>query len=294
MVIDHIVSASNVGVTDHVVRAMTSDGAFRIIAVIATQTADAAIAAQGQWGEPGEQLAELVTAAAIVRETTQPGRRVQIIWKKRGGNTLVADALPDGSNRGIVSVAPGNASSLLQVNYTLPTGQLHQGIIAVEDNIDTGTAIMRYMHESEQAVTMVAVGALRNEGSFARVGGYLIQVLPEATPEVTAALVANLELLPPFRDILGDATDARDIIKAMFLGFAYEELASSELRFGCTCSESRVIMGILTLGDDELRSIIDGDMLDVRCDACGKHYAIEPSAVRAMRDLRDRGAQPAN
>ena len=51
-------------------------------------------------------------------------------------------------------------------------------------------------------------------------------------------------------------------------------------------------MGILTLNDEELSTIVNGDMLDVRCDACGTHYGIEPSAVRAMRELRDRGAQP--
>lgn len=292
MVIDPTVSTSNAAVSDHVVRAMTTDGAFRIVAVIATQTADAAIAAQAQWGEAGVQLAELIVAAAIVRETTQPARRVQIIWKQRENNTLIADALPDGSNRGIVSIAPGNKTTLLQVNYTLPTGQLHQGIIALPDDLDTGTAIMQYMHQSEQSVTMVAVAAHRSDGSFARVGGYLIQVLPEATPEATAALVANLELLPAFDEILRSADHARDIIAAMFLGLAHEELAHSELRFGCTCSESRVIMGILTLDDDELSTIVNGDMLDVRCDACGTHYGIEPAAVRAMRDLRDRGAQP--
>jgi molecular chaperone Hsp33 len=271
---------------------MTTDGAFRIIAVIATQTADAAIAAQQQWGEAGTRLAELIAAAAIVRETTQPGRRVQIVWRHRGQQTLVADSLPDGSNRGLVSGNGDTKDSLLQVNYTLPTGQMHQGIIGLPDDIDTGTAIMRYMHESEQTVTMVAVAALRAEGSFERVGGYLIQVLAEATPQATAALLANLDLLPPFADILESSSHARDIIAAMLLGFPYQELASSELRFGCTCSESRVIMGILTLGVDDLKSIIDGDMLDVRCDACGRHYAIEPSAVRAMRDLRERGAPP--
>jgi molecular chaperone Hsp33 len=281
---------------DHIVRAMTMDGAFRIMAAITTQTCDAAIAAQNMWGTAGDRLAELITCAAIVRETTQPGRRVQIVWKIRGGPSLIADALPDGSNRGIVNngsqSAKASNDSLLQVNYTLPTGQMHQGIVAVDDDVDAGTAVMRYMHESEQIVTMTAAAAIRKDGSFARVGGYLVQVLPEATPEATASLLANLELLPPLAEILQSASHAREIVAALFLGFPYQELAFSELRFGCTCSESRVIMGILTLGPDEIDSIIAGEMLDVRCDACGKHYPIDPIAIRSMRDLRARGAEP--
>jgi molecular chaperone Hsp33 len=281
--------------TDHIVRAMTMDGAFRIMAAITTDTCDAAIAAQKMWGAQGDKLAELITCAAIVRETTQPGRRVQIVWKIRGGSSLVADALPGGNNRGLVNVNTGAQStigSLLQVNYTLPTGQMHQGIVAVDDDVDAGTAVMRYMHESEQSVTMTAAAAIRKDGSFARVGGYLVQVLPEATPEAAQALLANLDLLPPFSEILQSSVHARDIVAAIFLGLPYQELAISELRFGCTCSETRVIMGILTLGSDEVDSIVVGDMLDVRCDACGRHYEIDPVAVRAMREAQVRAAEP--
>ena len=45
--------------------------------------------------------------------------------------------------------------------------------------------------------------------------------------------------------------------------------ARSPLHFGCTCSEARVMGSILTLPEDEIASILAGDPLEVRCDACG-------------------------
>src|SRR5438105_3927008 len=88
---------------DQVVRLMTMDGAFRLIAAVTTETARGALAAQAAGDELGLRLAELMTSAVLVRETTQPSRRVQLVWQDRRGSSLVADALPDGLNRGLVN-----------------------------------------------------------------------------------------------------------------------------------------------------------------------------------------------
>jgi molecular chaperone Hsp33 len=272
---------------------MTVDGALRVIAACTTTTTRAATTAQGLAADLAPRLAELITGAVLIRETTQPTRRVQILWRDRRGGVVIADALPDGSNRGLVN--PGvkaavdpDGDHLLQVNYTLPTGTLHQGIVAIPEGLDLGSALMRYMHDSEQAVTMIAVAATADLGL---VGGYLVQVLPEATREVVDALTAHLDALPPLGELLGSG-DPRDLAARVLDGFPHAELAASELRFGCTCSEARVLNSILTLDDAEVRAMIDGDPLDVRCDACGASYVIDPTAIAAMRTLRDRGEPP--
>jgi molecular chaperone Hsp33 len=305
--------------SDRVVRAMTIDGAFRVIAVIATDTANAACAAQGLSTEPAARLAELITCAVIVRETTQPSRRVQLVRRDRHGGVMVADSLPDGSSRGIINPGRREAKNeidaenegrpdgeaegehLLQVNYTLPNGLLHQGVVAVAANADIGTALMQYMHTSEQTVAMVAVSAVGSrsaaagDGSrqLAQVGGYLIQVLPEATREGLAILTEKLGRLPPIDALVSEAgDDPRGIIQRVLEGFPFAELADSQVVFGCTCSEARVIMGILSLGSDEVAEMEAGVPLEVRCDACGTRYMIEPSSIRAMRELRARGELP--
>jgi len=274
---------------------MTMDGAFRVIACVTTATARGALAAQGASGDLAIRLAELITAGVIVRETTQPGRRVQMLWRDRRGAALVADSLPDGTNRGMVN--PGEPSSvaatgdhILQVAYTMPNGAMHQGVVAIPEGDDMSTALMRYMHQSEQTVSMVALAAVPGPDGVTVAGGYLVQLLPEATREVIDAVTAHLGNLPAIADMLDGAT-AYDLIEAVLLGFEHAELASSELIFGCTCSEARVMLGILSLPPAEVQSMIEGDPLEVRCDACGTKYTIEPDELRELRELRAKAAQ---
>jgi molecular chaperone Hsp33 len=286
--------------SDRVVRAMTVDGAFRVIATITTETANAACAAQGLSTELAARLAELITCAIIIRETTQPARRVQLVWRDRRGGTMVADSLPDGSSRGIVN--PGKPESvdtggehIMQVNYTLPNGALHQGVVAIPAESNLATALMQYMQTSEQTVAMAAVGAVEGsaERAVRQVGGYLVQVLPEVTREALAILTEKLADLPSIETLVEEAgADPRALVRRVLEGFPFAELADTPVAFGCTCSEARIIMGILSLGSDEVASMEAGDPLEVRCDACGTRYQIEPSSIRAMRELRERGERP--
>jgi molecular chaperone Hsp33 len=277
---------------DEVVRLMTMDGAFRLIAAVTTETARGALAAQATGDDLGLRLAELVTAAVLVRETTQPTRRVQMVWRDRRGRSLVADALPDGLNRGLVN--PGDdapvatdGAHLLQVNYTLLNGSLHQGVVAVADGDDMSTALMQYMKQSEQIVAMIAVTALPGPGGVRTAGGYVVQLLPEATREVITAMTDHLGNLEPIASLLeGRGRTAAELAKTIFEPFEHAELATSPLRFGCTCSEVRVMTSILTLATEEVESMLTGDPLDVRCDACGTKYTITPDMLRSFRDAR--------
>jgi molecular chaperone Hsp33 len=278
--------------SDQVVRLMTMDGAFRLIATVMTDTARGALAAQATGDELGLRLAELLTSAVLVRETTQPTRRVQMVWRDRRGRALVADALPDGNNRGLVN--PGDdapvatdGAHLLQVNYTLLNGALHQGVVSVADGDDMSTALMQYMKQSEQIVSMIAVAALPGPGGVRVAGGYVVQLLPEATREVIAAMTDHVGNLEPIANLLeGRGRTAAELAKAVFEPFEHAELATSALRFGCTCSEMRVMTSILTLPPEEVESMLTGDPLDVRCDACGQTYTISPDMLREFRAQR--------
>lgn len=275
---------------DRVVRAMTTDGAFRVIAAVTTGTVRGALAAQATGDEIGLRLGELMTGAVLLRETTQPARRVQLLWRDRRGGTLVADALPDGSNRGIVNpgadaaVLPGG-DHLLQVSYTLPNAAMHQGMVGIPAGEDMSSALMRYLQQSEQILSMTAVAALPGPGGVRTAGGYVVQLLPEATREVIGEMTDHVGNLDPIASLIeGRAPTAEALIETLMGSMAHEVLASSALRFGCTCSEERVMSSILTLGDDEVEAMLGGDALEVRCDACGRQYRIETAALRAYSD----------
>lgn len=283
------------GTTDRVTRAMTSDGAFRVIAAITTGTAIEAAQAQGLSGADALRLAELITCAVLLRETTAPGRRVQILMRDRRGAVLVADALPDGTNRGILNPGAPSANDgagaipdgdiMMQVSYTMSNGALHQGLVDVPAGSDLSTAMMRYMQQSQQTVSVIAVTALADdESGVAAAGGYLVQLLPEADRPALRAMTQHLDQLESLPDLLADPVlSSRGLVSRVLDGFEHAELADSPLRFGCTCSEERVLAGMASLAPDDVSSLLEGDaLLEVRCDACGRRYTIEPNDLRAV------------
>src|SRR5690242_8453658 len=121
--------------TDSVLRAMTDDGAFRVITIRLTDTVARALQAQEAVGESGKHLGELLTGAVLVRETMAPTHRVQALFRtqdRRG--QMVADAHPDGGNRGLLSRRDGLSDialggGTLEMMRTLYTGELHRGVV---------------------------------------------------------------------------------------------------------------------------------------------------------------------
>jgi len=276
---------------DRVTRAMTSDGAFRVIAAITTDTATRAAKTQGLSGGDALKLAELITGAVLLRETTSPGRRVQILMRDRLGGVLVAEAMPDGSNRGIVNpgstdtVIRSSGDTTMQVSYTMRNGALHQGLVDVPAGSDLSEALMRYMQQSEQTVSVISVTALGDGADgLVAAGGYVVQLLPEAERPALRAMTRHLDGLDSLDRLLsGPVTSSRDLVSRLLLGFEHAELADSPLCFGCTCSEERVLSGLARLGPDDVASLVGSEApLEVRCDACGQRYEIDPEELRAF------------
>jgi molecular chaperone Hsp33 len=276
---------------DLVIRAMTVDGSWRAIAAVSTQTVQGVLRAQNALGDAASKLAQLITAAVLIREATNPARRVQITWREASGGSLVADSLPDGTNRGFASAGREevHAQTILTVSYTHPNGSLHQGTVAAPSGDDIAAAVMSYMHQSEQTVALVALAALPSDDGVRAAGGYLVHLLPEATRETIGELTDHLGNLAPLARLIDrSAPNAAQLIEAVLSPMPFQQLSRSELRFGCTCSEERFILGILGLPEADVEEILAGGVIEARCDACGTEYRIAPDAVRAMSSMRQR------
>ena len=150
---------------DRVIRAMTDDGAFRIIAVRTSNTVTEASTAQSVSTNSNKVIfGELLTSAVLYRETMAPSLRVQCIVQNRdGAPQLLADSHPDGWVRGLFQPEArtgGKALNdhLLQMMRTLPNGELHRGIVEVGQEGNLSTAFERYMQRSEQITSMVSLG----------------------------------------------------------------------------------------------------------------------------------------
>jgi molecular chaperone Hsp33 len=278
---------------DTVVRALTKDGSFRVIAALTTDTVKGAIDAQGVRGTTAQRLGELVTGSILVREAMAPGHRVQVILQgAQKGGSLVADSHPDGSNRGIVNlggkrevaIGPG---SLLQVLRTMPRG-IHQGVVEVPAG-GVSDALMAYMQESEQVASVIAACTVLEGDGALRSCGYFVQLLPEAERGLLMVMTERLAAFPALEEMLRDPALTADALVAELLhGMPFTVTSASPVRFGCHCSKERLLASLGTLPQGELADMIQQkEPLDIRCDGCGKEYVV--SAGELMGLLRPVG-----
>ncbi len=275
----------------NVLRAVTVDGSFRVMAVETTAMVRGAIAAQNASGAVAVTFSDMLTASVLVRESMSPDLRVQCVLQADDQRSrLVADTHPDGMTRGLVQLAP-NATDfsfaergMLQVHRTMHNGALHQGVVAVPPGGSMADAFMTYMQESEQVVSMMAVGTFMQDGELRAAGGYLVQLLPGADANKLAVMAERLE---DFRDIVpllarGKATP-RFLIDETLYGMPFEQVAERTVHFGCNCSTERLTAGLASLPRKEVETfVLAGELLEISCDFCGREFKINPESLRGL------------
>jgi molecular chaperone Hsp33 len=278
--------------SDGVVRAITRDGAFRVVAVRTTDTVRGAMRSQNVTGASAQHFGELLSGAVIVREAMAPQLRVQCILKGASGRgSLIADSHPDGSTRGLVNFGTRKSEidisggALLQVMRTLPNGRLLQGVVEVPRSGGVSGALMAYLQDSEQVVSVIAVRSLLDDsGDVIAAGGYLVQLLPEVERAplmiMTERLQGDVDLDALLR---GEAGSAGGIVDEVLFGMPFDRVGESAVCFECKCSETRLLASLATLPAADIEEILaDGKMLEIRCDYCGREYAIAPEALRSV------------
>jgi molecular chaperone Hsp33 len=277
---------------DIVLRAITDDGAFRVIAADTTATVRGAIAAQRPEGpEIIRIFADLLTGAVLVREAMAPDNRLQAILQGDDPQQrMVADTHPDGATRGLIQLPdkartmPLAERGLLQIARTLHNGSLHQGVVQVPAGGAISGAFMAYMQESEQVVTVIAVGCHLASGEVVAAGGYMVQLLPEVAE---GPLMVMTERLKDFENIVPllarGAASPEALLAETLYGMPYTKVGERNVHFGCRCSPERLAGSLASLPKADIASLMQGGKtLEIQCDYCRKNYEFTLDQLRAL------------
>ncbi len=279
---------------DTVLRAITDDGAFRVIVADTTATVRGAVEAQKAEGlELVRTFADLLTGSVLVRESMAPDNRLQAILQGDDPRMrMVADTHPDGATRGLIQMPTPNIRAMpigergvLQIARTLHNGELHQGVVQVPTGKPTiSSALMAYMQESEQVVTVIAVGSHLVSGEIVAAGGYMVQLLPEVAE---GPLMVMTERLKDFEDIVpllarGQASPQALLAETLY-GMPYTKVGERTVHFGCRCSPERLAGSLATLPKADLQSLLEGGKtLEIECDYCRKQYEFTVEQLRSL------------
>jgi len=192
----------------------------------------------------------------------------------------VADDIPlrDLMNRN----GRGRFSITLDPKDPLPGQQPYQGIVALEG--DTVAEVLQtYMRQSEQLETRLWLAS-----SEATVAGLLLQRLPNDGAVETAQPddATWQHLLALARTVTSEELlelPSADVSQRLFWQESLEHYQPLTPRFQCTCSRERISKMLLSLGQDEVDSIItEQGSVSVTCEFCGRKYTFDPVDVAQL------------
>ena len=145
-----------------------------------------------------------------------------------------------------------------------------------------------YFVESEQIPTACGLGVLVDrDQSVLAAGGYLIQLLPGAGEDVIAKVEGSLMAAGPVTGLLRNDPDPEAMLRHALSDFDLEILERSPIEYRCYCSRDRMERALISLGAEELQSMIDEQgSADLTCRFCDNVQHFSREDLEAMvRDI---------
>ena len=144
--------------------------------------------------------------------------------------------------------------------------------------------ITNYYATSEQIPTVCGLGVLVNPDLSVRAaGGFLVQLLPGATDEMIDKLEENINRLPPVSKMIETGMTPEQIAMEVLAGFEPEVLDSYHMVYVCDCTRERVERAIISLGKEEIQSMIDEEeQIEVGCQFCEKKYTFTRKDLKEL------------
>jgi molecular chaperone Hsp33 len=274
---------------DTLVKAMTKNGAIRIMVVNSTQTVAEAALRHNTLPTASAALGRTLSATAMLGamlKDTGESVTVQINGKGPLG-TILCEANTFGELRGFVS----NPEVLL-INETtnkLDVGRAvgKDGALRVIRNTHmkadfTGTVELQsgeigddfayYFTVSEQTPSAVSLGVLvGKENEILAAGGLLIQLMPSASETDILMTEDVVKHLRPISEMIHEGMTPDEIALALF--DEVEIMGVQTIQFKCSCSKERLHDALSTIDKDELELMINEDKgAEITCHFCNTSY----------------------
>ena len=274
---------------DSLIRGNSTDGAIRVFSVITTETVNEAHRIHNTSATASAALGRLLSAAAILGAQLKGEEDSTTLQIKGDGPIGLMVAVTDSQSRvrgyceNPSADLPTNKKGKLDVG-----GAVGEGFLSVIRDLNmkepyigrtplvTGEIaedLTYYFAKSEQIPTAIALGVLVDTDlSIKAAGGYMLQLMPEATDSDADRLTQIIENLPPVTDMIVNGMSAEDIAFAVTDGFdMLLETNCPKPQYECKCSRDKMERALISLGKKELKELIDSqDEVEMTCSFCDK------------------------
>ncbi len=281
-----------------IIRAVTADGAAKISVITAPDAVERARQIHSLRPVGTAALGRTLCGAALLGEMLKEDDATLTIRIRGGGpiGSVVAVSDSGGNVRGCVqnpavdlplrqrdgkldvSGAIGT-DGLLTVSRDIGLREPYVGSTALVSG-EVAEDLAAYLTESDQLGSACGLGVLVDtDESVKAAGGFIVQLMPFAPEEVTAALEENIFLMDQLTTILAeDGPEA--VIGQVLKGMDPHITERTRMEYRCYCSRERVLRAVTSLSEEDLRELrADGKEVEVRCQFCDAVYTFPPEEV---------------
>ena len=172
-----------------------------------------------------------------------------------------------------VGTAVGKTGYLNIIKQNDITDKQYNGLVPLVSG-EIAEDFAQYFVSSEQKPTVLALGVLVDKNGVKSAGGYMINLMPDATEEEISKIENAIKKAPSISEILEQNKTLEEICKIVTGDENIQLLQENlQIKFQCDCSKEKFKRGLISIGKDDLQKIIEEDgKADTVCQFCNKKY----------------------
>lgn len=286
--------------SDYIVRATASDAQIRAFACTTKGVVETARQAHNTSPVVTAALGRLLSAGAMMGSMLKGDDDLLTLQIKGDGpmQGLMVTADSKSNVKGYAYVPnvllPANSVGKLDV-----AGAIGQGTLRVIRDMGlkdpyVGQTLLQtseiaedltyYFATSEQVPSSVGLGVLMERNNTVKqAGGFIIQLMPFAEESVISRLEQNLSAITSVTSMLEAGNTPEQMLEQLLDGLECEILETRPTAFLCNCSRSKIEKVLISLGEKEIREMIDeGKEIEINCQFCGKHYQFSVDELKEL------------
>ncbi len=277
---------------DEILKAMTSDGKILVVIATTTNLVEEARKRHGLSFTATAALGRALTAGVLLAPMLCREGQVALRFSGNGplGEVFV-DASPKGTVRGYVENPQvelplnslGNfdvggaigSQGTLQVTLDNGSGRCYVSTVELLSG-EVGEDVNRYLVYSDQAGSIVVVGAHLSKNGVEAAGGLIVRLLPDHDEETICQIENNITTFGSFTFLMRRGMGLEGILKRILSGSDVLMLTEEKpVRFACKCSPERFTEALKIFPRSEILSMAEEDgQAEGRCHYCNEHYHI--------------------
>ncbi len=290
--------------SDYIVRATAAGETVRAFAIRSTELTAEAREIHHTYPVVTAALGRLLSAGAMMGSMMK-GENDKLTLQMKGDGPIVQMTVTADSHgnvkgfaanptvdiplkrAGKLDVGGAVGKGLLTVIMDLGLKEPYNGQVEIQTG-EIGDDLAYYYTVSEQTPSVVGLGVMVDtDSSVKHAGGFILQVMPDASEETIEALEAKVTAADPVTTMMDRGMGPEEILEYYLEDLDLKITEKMPVRYYCGCSKEKVAEALATISTEDLQEMInDGEEIEVKCYFCNSAYKFSTAELKEMITAR--------